>query len=223
MVNLREHREKEKEQRSNYIIDAAERLFFAKGYDTVSMDDIAAEVGLSKAALYRYFKNKDSLFMHIVFRKVEEFGEYMSDHVGEGKTGLEKIRFVILCFVDCAKQNREYNDLVSTYGPAIFHRIGEEDLRKFRDLWGRYTPVLYGAIGEGQRDGSIRCDLDTANLGFFVHMITFFVVSPEPSWKQGYTAAIGSYDDLIGLYLAFIEPAIAGCPTGEKSTSPDGT
>jgi len=222
MVDLKEYKEKEKKQRSNYIIDAAERLFFARGYDTVSMDDIAAEVGLSKAALYRYFKNKDSLFMHIVFRKVEEFGKYMSDHMDEEKTGLEKIRFVIQCFVDCARQNREYNDLVSTYGPAIFRRIDEEDLRKFRDLWGRYTPILFEAIGEGQRDGSIRCDLDTVNLGFFVHMITFFVVSPEPSWKQGYAAAIGSYDDFVGLYLAFIEPAIAGCPKGKKSSVPEG-
>ncbi|BDZ69820.1 helix-turn-helix domain-containing protein [Methanobacterium petrolearium] len=62
-MSIRDRREREKEQRRNDIINAAEKLFFAKGYDDVSMNDIATEVELSKATLYLYFDNKEELFL----------------------------------------------------------------------------------------------------------------------------------------------------------------
>ena len=52
----------EKLQRRRYITDAAEKLFFSRGYDNVTMDDIAKEVGLTKKSRYLYFTNQESLF-----------------------------------------------------------------------------------------------------------------------------------------------------------------
>lgn len=40
-------------------MDAAEKLFFSKGYDDVSLGDIAQEVELNKATIYFYFENKE--------------------------------------------------------------------------------------------------------------------------------------------------------------------
>ncbi|MCC7557829.1 MAG: TetR/AcrR family transcriptional regulator, partial [Methanobacteriaceae archaeon] len=40
-MSIVERREREKKKRKNDIINAAERLFFSKGYDNVSMNDIA--------------------------------------------------------------------------------------------------------------------------------------------------------------------------------------
>ena len=48
-MGISERRQREKEQRKTEIIDAAERLFFSRGYEDVSMDDIAREVELNKA------------------------------------------------------------------------------------------------------------------------------------------------------------------------------
>ena len=42
-------RKRDRERRRNEIIDAAERLFFSKGYDVITMDDIAADAGLARA------------------------------------------------------------------------------------------------------------------------------------------------------------------------------
>ena len=50
------------------ILDAAERLFFSRSYEEVSMDEIAREVELNKATIYLYFKNKETLFATIVLR-----------------------------------------------------------------------------------------------------------------------------------------------------------
>jgi len=40
-VSIAERKEREKEQRRNDITNAAEKLFFSRGYDSVSMDEIA--------------------------------------------------------------------------------------------------------------------------------------------------------------------------------------
>ena len=44
------------------IIDAARALFREKGFRQTTMDEIAGKLGISKAALYTYFKDKEDLF-----------------------------------------------------------------------------------------------------------------------------------------------------------------
>jgi len=44
------------------ILDAAMRLFPARGYDGVSMDAIAQDAGVSKLTVYNHFEDKESLF-----------------------------------------------------------------------------------------------------------------------------------------------------------------
>jgi AcrR family transcriptional regulator len=55
-----------KEAAKEKIIQSAFQVFTKKGYQTATMDDIAKEVGVSKAALYQYFKNKKELLNEIV-------------------------------------------------------------------------------------------------------------------------------------------------------------
>ena len=66
IVSTQDIREQKKEQRRKYILNVAEKLFFMKGYNDVSMNDIAREAGLNKSVIYRYFKNKESLYFAIV-------------------------------------------------------------------------------------------------------------------------------------------------------------
>ncbi|KLJ02529.1 hypothetical protein WQ56_03150 [Luteimonas sp. FCS-9] len=44
------------------ILEAAERMFLQQGYEGVSMDQIAAEAGVSKLTVYSHFGDKDTLF-----------------------------------------------------------------------------------------------------------------------------------------------------------------
>lgn len=48
------------------IIDGARRVFFDKGFDGASMDEIARAAGVSKATIYAYFGSKEELFQTLV-------------------------------------------------------------------------------------------------------------------------------------------------------------
>lgn len=52
--------------RERRILDAALTIFSQKGFVSASMDDIAAEAGLTKPTLYQYFPSKDELFTAIM-------------------------------------------------------------------------------------------------------------------------------------------------------------
>lgn len=70
-MGVSERKEREKEQRRLDIIDAAERIFFSKGFDNASMQDIADESELSKGTLYLYFSSKNELCMAIIVRSLQ--------------------------------------------------------------------------------------------------------------------------------------------------------
>ena len=54
------------------ILDAAKRMFVSHGFERVSMDQIAAEAGVSKLTVYSHFGDKESLFAEAVRAHCEQ-------------------------------------------------------------------------------------------------------------------------------------------------------
>lgn len=54
------------------ILQAAQRLFVEKGYPGISMREIADAVGMTKAALYYHFRDKEQLFLALLDSVLEE-------------------------------------------------------------------------------------------------------------------------------------------------------
>lgn len=65
-------REREKAQRISGILDAARKVFAAKGYLKATMDDIALEAEVTKPTIYLYFKTKDDLFFTLMLPLIED-------------------------------------------------------------------------------------------------------------------------------------------------------
>jgi TetR/AcrR family transcriptional regulator of autoinduction and epiphytic fitness len=61
-------RETQFELREEAILDATNRLLGNKGYEAMSMDDIAAEVGIAKGSLYKHFESKEALAAAVMVR-----------------------------------------------------------------------------------------------------------------------------------------------------------
>ncbi len=58
------------EERPAEILDAALRVFCRSGFHKASLEEVAAEAGISKGTIYLYFKNKEDLFVAVVKRVV---------------------------------------------------------------------------------------------------------------------------------------------------------
>lgn len=62
-IKKRANSPEQKALRRHQIIMAARRLFEGHTFEEVNLNQVAAEVGITKAALYRYFRNKETLFL----------------------------------------------------------------------------------------------------------------------------------------------------------------
>ncbi len=57
--------------RENAIVDATNSLLAKKGFDLMTMDEVAAEVGIAKASLYKHFPSKEALAAAAMIRLLE--------------------------------------------------------------------------------------------------------------------------------------------------------
>lgn len=71
-------KERETEFRRKAIVEAAREVFFEKGYNGTTIDNVAARAEFAKATLYKFFKNKEDLYLSVVedvFREINEIAE----------------------------------------------------------------------------------------------------------------------------------------------------
>jgi AcrR family transcriptional regulator len=92
-MGIEERKEREKEQRRNQIIDAAEKIFATKGFSGATIENIAEKAELSPATLYLYFKNKDELYASLNLKMLGVLSEKIEGVASQdGLTPLEKIK-----------------------------------------------------------------------------------------------------------------------------------
>lgn len=74
---MKKPRIKDKDIRINEIQAAAKGLFFSKGLKGTTMESIAKKAGLSKGAVYFYFKSKEDLYISMMMPVLEELGRQL--------------------------------------------------------------------------------------------------------------------------------------------------
>lgn len=86
------------------ILQAALTCFSGKGYHQTSMDDIVAESGLSKGALYWHFKSKQELFVSLIEWHMTAFREEAFHVWTDDMSATDKIQAMMTFFVDSSEQ-----------------------------------------------------------------------------------------------------------------------
>ena len=118
-ISMSDRRKRERERKSNEIIDVAEEIFSLKGFNKTTMDDIAVELELTKPALYRYFQSKEDLYFAVVVRGTSILDEMMIEAVDSKITGLDKIYATGVAFCKFYKKYPDYCRLMM-YARNIF-------------------------------------------------------------------------------------------------------
>jgi len=78
-LNSEARRKKEKENRKNAILKAARKLFFDRGFKSVTVDSIASKAELSKGSIYLYFDSKEEIYTQILIADTMEFHKSISN------------------------------------------------------------------------------------------------------------------------------------------------
>src|SRR5215471_8170840 len=75
------------------VLDAASKVFWEKGFEATSIDDLVTATGVNRASLYGTFGDKAALFQKVVDRYNCQFMQMLAG-AGADRSGLAKIRAV---------------------------------------------------------------------------------------------------------------------------------
>ncbi|MCU1645244.1 MAG: hypothetical protein JWN03_5519 [Nocardia sp.] len=123
------------------IIDTARSMFSERGYEATTLQQIADEMGLTKAAVYYYFRTKAEIFREIVVPEFRAMNELL-DRAETVRSRPKRVQLVIAGMVDMLVAQREALAILQA-NPAIDVRI-DSDNGSFESMRDRALVVLYG-------------------------------------------------------------------------------
>jgi TetR/AcrR family transcriptional regulator, cholesterol catabolism regulator len=136
------------------IIEGGEDLFLKAGIKSVTMDDIAKHLGMSKKTIYQFFKDKNELVSALVAKKLRQDEDNMCHIINHSGNVIEKMINMMKCS----------EEIFSRINPIVIHDMQKyhpEAWKQFQDFKsGFIVGTLEELLTEGIKQGHIRTDID---------------------------------------------------------------
>lgn len=135
------------------ILDAAEKLFFDKGYDRTSVQDILDALGMSKGGFYHYFDSKESVLRAVSERRAEgRFDRLTAELYGMRRSPIDRLNLLLGMVNLFETEELRFAALML----RLCYVEGDASMREHhrRILLDRLAPHVSDVIAEGVADGS---------------------------------------------------------------------
>ncbi|GAA3986061.1 TetR/AcrR family transcriptional regulator [Mucilaginibacter dorajii] len=166
------------------IIQGGEDLFLQAGIKSVTMDDIAKHLGMSKKTIYQFFKDKNELVLALVKKKLKEDEDQMLEFMSRSTNVIEEMINMTKCS----------EEMFSRINPIVIHDMQKYHPEAWKEFQNFKSDVLVSTLEElltkGIKQGYIRPEIDvkiiarmrvnTVELGFNTSL---FPVAEFNTWK----------------------------------------
>jgi TetR/AcrR family transcriptional regulator len=134
------------------IFHAAASQFSSRGFDGVSMDDIAREAGVNKAMIYYHFADKLALYRAIVADGLKTMGERAGEIAGSTALPNHKLDSFIEAFVRMTEMRPWMPAMMLREVAEGAPRLDADTMTHFRGVVGNFAAILQ----QGQALGVFR-------------------------------------------------------------------
>jgi AcrR family transcriptional regulator len=126
LEDIRQHNLTQVEPQRTSILDAAEKLFVKKGLENTNMTDIAAQAGITRMSLYRYFPDRHPIAFEIAIRMLRKVVD-VSGFDTQAVT-IEIVQSVVLRMIDRFYDLRDAYRYLGMFDHLYGDRYPSEDL-----------------------------------------------------------------------------------------------
>ncbi|WP_299460059.1 TetR/AcrR family transcriptional regulator [uncultured Microscilla sp.] len=166
-MGVLERKEREKKQRRNAILDAAEKIFFRQGLSNTSMDSIAKEAEFSKGTLYLYFKNKEELYRAVLLRGFILLEQKLKEETNEEENAYDSLKKITMAYYKFSQEEDGYFNAILSYQDDEFDLDNlEVESGKSVKAGNRVMQILIDALERGRNDGSIDPNINPVESAF---------------------------------------------------------
>lgn len=150
-MSTQERKLKEKQNRKQQILDAAEAIMVESGLHGLSIDLIAQYTQLAKGTIYLYFKSKEEILSILTIKARELLLDEFKKIAIKEVTPVEKLKLIIIANYQFFKKYSLYYDLLSLY-EANHNVVETEEMYKSSD---EISKIVAHIVIEGQKQNLI--------------------------------------------------------------------
>lgn len=99
-------------EQAERMLEAAARLFGSHRFHEVRMEDVAAEAGVGKGTIYRYFEDKDELYLSLLARAGEQLSERIRASAEAAKSPIAKLEGLVAASIEFFEEQPHVFDLI---------------------------------------------------------------------------------------------------------------
>ena len=169
--------------REDAIVAAVNRLLAEKGFDLMTVDEVAADVGIAKASLYKHFASKEALAAAAMVRVLQRTSEVVEAQSATPRA-IDRLQAVTRWALE-VQLSGEMPTLPSQNSSLRAELLGS---KLYIDLLMQVSDQLGHWIQQAQADGDIDPGLPAE-----VVLYTIFARACDP--VPGFLKAGGRYDD----------------------------
>jgi AcrR family transcriptional regulator len=159
MSYIAQRRGEEKERRREEILDAADALYAEKGWDGVTVDQVARSARLSRALVYVYFKDKEELLFAIGERALRLLRDRFIAAAAGHALGMDQVEAIGRAYMGYAYEFPHYFDFCSRFQAHSVSVDPGSHEGGCRAVGDEAIGAVVKAIEAGIRDASIRPDV----------------------------------------------------------------
>lgn len=133
------------EKTEDYILSEAQKLFMKFGIKSVTMDDIAKQLSMSKKTIYTFYKDKDDLVYRLIAKMLQNDECKMNERTKNASNAIEE---VFLC-MDFLKE------MLSGINPTVFYDLQKYHSNAHQLMVNFHHTYVYNSIKNGLERGII--------------------------------------------------------------------
>jgi TetR/AcrR family transcriptional regulator len=218
MSYITDRRGEEKERRRAEILDAAEALYAATGWDALTVDQVARSARLSRALVYVYFRDKEELLFAIGERAMRLLRDRFIAAAAGHTLGMDQVEAIGRAYMGYAFEFPHYFDFCSRFqahSASIDPGSHEGACQVAGD---EVLGAVVQPIETGLRDGSIRPDvgdpkLFAVTLWAFTHGVIQLATTKGSELARFGIATADLSNYALGLIRGFAQRTL-GAPVG---------
>ncbi|KLO25160.1 MULTISPECIES: TetR/AcrR family transcriptional regulator [unclassified Marinitoga] len=198
-------------EKKRIIMQTAKEIFYNKGYENTTMNEIARNSKMAKGTLYLYFSSKKDLFFSLVYEGLLILEDLIKNKINAVNTGLDKILNMGRAYIQFYREYPDYYSFVIKYESekAILDPSEIIIINTYEKSEEIYD-ILKLLILKGIDDGSIRKDIDVNKLSMLLWLQTVGIVQQfnlrkklYENWDEDFPA-----EEILDYYVMFIEKSL---------------